>query len=809
MGGTASLIRPFLRLMGFSSLSSIRCLIRQAFQLAALVILICGFSSISASAQDFEGKRVTSVDFRYEGGRDVDEARLRNSIELRSGSTYKTDTIDNDIKALYESGLVDDVRVLAEPVGGGVRVVYAVVTRSQIVGVGFVGNTVYNDTKLAKESKLKAGGALSDQLILDARDNLENFYEESGYPDVSISYRIQPAPNGNGSELIFLIEEGEKNEIRKIRFEGNTTFDDRTLRRQMNIKEKSFWSFFTRAGRFEADSLDENLEAVLDYYRSKGYLRVSSPGIRREPVGDGRVDIVVPINEGQKYTVKGVAFGRMTVFSEDELYPAMTLKGGDAYNSKKMRADMTTIRSYYGSRGYADATVTPDIRDAGPNQVNVIYRITEGSRFRVGSVNIQGNVTTQDRVIRREVPLKPGDWFNSVEMDTTKSRLDGLQYFSDVRVNSAPSGRGGNYRDVDILVQERRTGSLSAGIGFSSIDNVVGFLNLEQANFDLFNPWSFTGAGQRFAMSLRVGSERNDFTVSLTEPWFMGRQLALTGELFYQNSTFYSDFYEQKNMGGAISIRKPLTERSYMTAEYRLETIDIDLDPAVFALNAAQVPPPPASPNSLLIAEGGSYVRSALSANWIYDSRDALIETRTGEKLDIGVTYTGTFLGGDVDTYGLTILGSKYWNLAWDSILSVNGELAFIDATSGTVPIFDRLYLGGARTLRGFEFRDVGPRDPVTGEVVGGRSLGFLSVEYTVPVIDNVRLAAFYDLGFVNPGAWDPDPSDLYHDVGFGVRLKLPISPVPIALDYAIPIDSPDPLADQGGRFNFSLNYTY
>ncbi len=767
-----------------------------------------GFGAGEVSGQDFEGKNVTSVDFRYEGdSRAVDEARLRNYIQLRSGSTYKTDTIDNDIRSLYESGFVDDVRVLAEPVGGGVRVVYAVVPRSEIVGVGFVGNTVFSDTKLAKASELKAGGALSDQMILDARENLENHYEESGYPDVVISHRVQPSPAGNGSELIFVIEEGQKNEIRDIRFEGNSTFDDRTLRRQMSVKEKGLLSFFTRSGRFEVDQLDEDLESVLDYYRSKGYLRASSPGIRREPVGDGRVDLVIPISEGDKYTVKGVGFGRMTVFNEEELYPALTLQGGDAYNSKKMRADMTTIRSYYGSRGYADATVTPDIRDAGPNQVNVIYRITEGKRFRVGNVNIEGNIKTQDRVIRREVPLKPDDYFNSVELETTQSRLEGLQYFDPVSVTSSPSARGGNYRDVDILVNERRTGSISAGIGFSSIDNVVGFVNLEQSNFDILNPWSFTGAGQRFAMNLRLGSERTDFSISLTEPWFLGQQLALTGELFYRDSQYFSDFYEQTNAGAAISVRKPLTEHTYMTAEYRIENVEIDLDPGVAVLSAASVGA--GGPPSLLLPEAGDYLRSAISANWIYDTRDALIVPREGTKLDVGVSVAGTFLGGDVDTYGLNLRGQHYWNLRWDSILSVQGELAFVDATSGTVPIFDRLYLGGARTLRGFDFRDVGPRDPVTGEVVGGQSLGFFSVEYTVPIIDNVRLAAFYDLGFVNSSAWDPDPSDLYHDVGVGVRLKLPVSPVPIALDYAIPVESPDPAADQGGRFQFSLQYEY
>jgi outer membrane protein insertion porin family len=538
-------------------------------------------------------------------------------------------------------------------------------------------------------------------------------------------------------------------------------------------------------------------------------LRASSPGIRREPVGDGRVDLVIPINEGEKYTVKGLGFGRMTVFTPEELYPVLTLKDGDPYNSKKMRADMTSVRSYYGSRGYADATVTPDIRDAGPNQVSVVYRITEGSRYRVGEVNIEGNTKTQDRVIRREVPLKPGDYFNSVETETTKARLEGLQYFNTVQVNSSTSSRGGGYRDVDILVDERRTGSISGGVGFSSIDSIVGFVRLEQTNFDIMNPWSFTGAGQRFSADLRIGTETIDAGVSLVEPWFMGQKLALGGELFYRDSQYYSDFYEQTNAGGATTLRKPLTENTYISGEYRLEQVSIDLDPSVYTLSAASVGRVPPGPPSLLIPEAGDYIRSAIGANWVYDTRDSAIETREGSKIDIGVSLAGTFLGGDVDTVGLDILGSRYWNLKWDSILSIKGELAFVDATSGTVPIFDRLYLGGGQTLRGFEFRDVGPRDPVTQEVVGGQSLGFLSLEYTVPVVDNVRLAAFYDLGFVNASSWDVDMSNLYSDIGIGVRLRLPISPVPLALDYAIPIDSPDPIADKGGQFNFSLNYEY
>ncbi len=199
-----------------------------------------------------------------------------------------------------------------------------------------------------------------------------------------------------------------------------------------------------------------------------------------------------------------------------------------------------------------------------------------------------------------------------------------------------------------------------------------------------------------------------------------------------------------------------------------------------------------------------------MTLNYLYDNRDSTITPRSGEKFDISLTMAGGIFGGDVDTITFSALGSKYWNLKWDTILSVNGELAFVDSISGDVPVFERLFLGGGRTLRGFEFRDIGgTRDIPTNEVLGGQSLAFLSTEYTIPIIETVRAAVFYDIGYVNSGSWDIAPDDVYSDIGVGVRIKLPISPVPLALDYAIPVSSPDDEADKGGQFNFYLNYEY
>jgi outer membrane protein insertion porin family len=761
-------------------------------RLALIAMFFLGIFAGHILAQDFEGKNISEVAVRYRDAKTVDEARIRNLMSTKAGTQYRAESLDKDIKTLFESGLIDDVRFLAEPVGDSVRVIVEVLTRPAINGVGFVGNTIFSDQKLAKETKLKSGGAMSDSQILEARRNIEKYYQEYGYPDVLVTHRMQETGQPGLSDLIFVIEEGSKNEVRKIRFEGNTVFSTAELKKEMKTKEKGWFSWLTKSGRFESYQLDEDLDAVIDYYRSNGYLRASSQGMRRDPVGDGRVDLVIPISEGEKYTVAGISFGIMSVFNEEELYPSMTLNGGDAYSSAKMRDDIKTIRSFYGSRGYADAVVSPDIKDAGPNRVTVKYQITEGARVKVGRVNIQGNTKTKDKVIRREVPLKPSDWFNTVELETTKARLDNLQYFADVQATGNPGGAG--YRDVDILVEERNTGSVGVGIGFSSIDNVVGFLTLEQSNFDIMNPWNFTGGGQRFGMNLRAGSERSEFSVSLVEPWFLDQRLALGGELFYRQSQYFSDVYDQTNMGASIYIRKPLTEKSSLKLEYRLEEVGIDVESGA---------------SSAFLAEDGDFLRSAVTLNYLYDNRDSTIITRTGERLDVALTMASSILGGDLDTITLSAQGAKYWNLKWDTILSVNGELAFVDALDGEVPIFERMFLGGGRTLRGFEFRDIGgPRD-VSGEVLGGRSLAFATVEYTIPIVETVRAAAFVDAGFVNTDSWDIGPDDVYSDFGLGIRLKLPISPVPLALDYAIPVSSPDDNADKGGQFQFYLNYQY
>jgi len=759
---------------------------------------LAGFSALIAMqplvAQDFEGKKITGVDVTFSGPKTVDAARIRNFMSIREGQLYDSSKLDDDIRSLYESGLVDDVRFLAEQSDSGVRLIAEVATRPSLAGVGFVGNTVFSDRKLAKESGLEAGGPLSDQKIISARRKIEEAYQSSGYPDVDVNYRSQESEQQGYADLVFVIEEGVRNEVRKIRFEGNQAFSDIDLRREMGTKQKNIWSFFTKAGKLDNDRFEEDLDKIVDFYRSNGYLRARVGDVQRIPVKDGRLDLSIPIEEGVKYTVAGVGFGKMSVFTAEELMPALRLTGGKAYSAKKMRDDIQTIRSYYGSKGYADASIVPDIRDAAGDSVNIIYKVSEGGRYKVGRVNIAGNTKTKDNVIRRELPLKPGDNFNSADLSPTRKRLENLQFFNSVQVLGKGSSQAG-YRDLDIEVEEGNTGSLGLGVGLGSDDGVVGFVNVEQRNFDIQNPPRFTGGGQKFSASLRLGSERQEARVSLYEPWFLGKKLGLGGELFFSSAQFFSDTYDQENAGGRVWLRTPIDKHSYAQFEYRLENIEIDLDNDT-----------PATSQFVTRGFEGDFTRSALSASYNRNTQDSNLIVRKGGRLEAELEVA---FGGDVELYKASISGAHYWNMRWDTIFSLQGEFVTVDDYGGNeVPVFDRLALGGSSNLRGFDVRDVGPRDTgETDDVFGGQTSGFISAEVTFPIVENIRGAAFYDVGFVQEDAWDFGASDLYSDIGLGLRLYLPLGP--LAIDYAFPVSSPDDLADEGGRFNFYLNFAY
>lgn len=756
------------------------------FLLLGLVIVF----SHGARAQSVEGTTITGIDVSYVGPQTVSKERVLANMRTKVSTPYSETTVEEDIRGLYDTGKVQNVRIFGQPSGGGVRVQVILATRALVTEIEIDGAQKLNAQSVRKQVKFKIPGPSDAEKLEEGREAINDYYQRKGFTDVKVDLQLVNNEERGTARAVYTVNEGEKGAVRAIRFEGNKTFSDRKLRKQMKTKAKTPIAFFDKSGRLDQAQLQQDLDSIREFYQNHGYIDVAIPEVRQERSSSG-LRLVIVINEGAQYHVRQLSFSGQTETNEQKLRAIIKMKEGAVYSPETLTADTKSINDGYGTGGFVDVDVRPEGTPAGAGLVDLHYTITEGERSFVERVNIVGNTRTKDKVIRREVLVLPGDVYNTVRVDVSKQRLENLGYFE--KVDTFPEQTGiPSRRNLLVQVQEKRTGSLQFGAGYSTIDSIIGFVEFSQGNFDLLNWPSFTGAGQKFRARAQFGSQRQDYEVSLTEPYFLGYRLSLGGEVFYHGASFLSSIYDERDYGFSLTTRVPLTTFTYTSLTYRLEEVEI------FNVNSTA--------SSLIQIEAGTRLKSELTPSYVYDTRDNVFLTHHGHRFILTPHVAGGFLGGDVQTYGFDFQASQYFTLPLDNILLLNGEVAVIDAWGGgsEVPIFDRLFLGGSNDLRGFNYRDVGPRDP-NGEPLGGRSLARFTIEDTIPIIPKVRFAIFYDTGFVHSDAYDFDTAGLAGDVGVGVRLDLPVGP--LRLDYGFPIKG-----DQGsssGKFNFSVGYQF
>lgn len=746
------------------------------------------------------GPIVREIAVEYVGAPSISRERVMANLATKVGQPYSERAAEQDIRALYATGGVANVRMFAEPLGDGVKVTVLLQGRPVIEEILIEGAEQVPMNRVRREIGSKVGDVVSEERVEDDRQKILKIYEDRNFSDVDVQYRVQEIEGTNRVRVIFSIIEGPKMVVRRITFVGNESILSRDIRRVMKTKPQDILTIFNKSGRILPSQVEEDRAAIRTLYQNRGFADVEVPDIQTQPLqGDG-VELIVTIVEGIQYRVNNVAVEGVNIVPTEEVLARMQMLGGQLFTPKGMGDDLRALRDFYGTRGYVDMMAIPEVLPAGPGAVDLTYRVDEGVQSYVNLINIQGNTRTQDRVIRRELALKPGDVFDTTLVDVSRKRLDNLNYFS--RVDTAPTdtivpGR----KDLNVIVEEKRTGSFNFGVGFSTIDSLLGFAELQQTNFDLFNWPNFTGGGQRFRIRGQYGLQRRDFVIALTEPWFLGYKLSVGVEAYYRDANFLSSVYDQANYGVAFQARKQVWRALAARGEYRIEGIriyDVDTDDVGIEIEEA----------------AGNYTKSALTGALIWDTRDSLFLTRRGEVVELEGFISGGFLGGTVQDYGLSLSASKYFPLPFDLIFQVKGQVAVVDGWGGSqnsdeygdgVPIFDRLYLGGANNMRGFNFREVGPVD-VDENPIGGNSLAYITFELTFPIVTRVRGAVFTDAGFVNRSAYDFSTSGANVDIGIGLRLDLPIGP--IRVDYGIPVIY-DAWNGPPGKFNFNIGYQF
>src|SRR4029077_8721338 len=511
---------------------------------------------------------VRSIEVQYSGPATVSKERILAQIRTAVGQQYSDSTVEDDIRSLYKTGTIQNVRIFAQPESDGVKVIIAVQTRQVLRELVIDGAHRVSAKKLRKEIGVRLNTPVNEDDLQKARQKIIETYQSKGFTDVAVNFRIEPIDESKGTaRVIYTVNEGVKGAVKGFEFEGNEHFSDRVLKKQMKTRGKTLIAFVDKSGRLDEAQLQQDLDKIKEFYQDKGYVDVEVQELRRERK-KGPLLITVGIKEGTLYHVNKLTFAGYKQTSEQKIRAVLKMKEGSVYSPKQLHDDAKAVADAYGSGGYVDLWVVPQGTPVGGGLIDVNYKIEEGNRSFVERINIIGNTRTKDKVIRREVLIKPGDVFNTVRVETTKKRLENLGYFAKVETYPEDTGVPGR-KDLTIQVEEKRTGALSFGGGFSTIDQLVVFAELTQGNFDLMNWPGFTGAGQKFRLRMQLGTQRKDLVLALTEPYFLDRHLSLGGQAFFTEANYLSSVYDQRNYGGSVELRKPLTPYIYMTLGYR------------------------------------------------------------------------------------------------------------------------------------------------------------------------------------------------------------------------------------------------
>ena len=745
---------------------------------------------------------IENIEIEFEGFKSVSDGYVMGYLQLREGLPYSSVLADQSIRSLYATNRFEFVEIKVEEAEeGAVRVILELVPKFTIGSITFDGSDRYSSDRLIEESEISIGIPLDEYSVAAAARKIQEYYVKKGFPESSVNYRMIKDSETGFANVIFDIVESRKLSIKSIDFEGNVSVNDKKLRGVLKTKRHNWLSWLTGSGKFLEAEFAEDLQNLRQKYQDLGYLDVviDPEAVRFEYPKDKKMRVVITIKEGQRYSLGEFTIEGMTIFTSEELMRNIRLVSGNPFSPSKVDEAASALREYYTSRGYLEAFARAERQsNMETRAIDVVFKINESEKFYVESIKVEGNTKTKTRVIVRELALRPSDVFDLNRMKTSEQRLQNTRFFRDVRLSPEVTDIPGR-RDLSVNVEETHTGNLSFGVGFGSVESARIFFETKQGNFDIFNPSNgFQCDGQKFRLRLSTGSQSNLALITFEEPWLFEQRLAFGVELFRTESDYQSSDYNELRTGFELYLRRRLFELVEGRLSYRLEFVDI------FDVAGDGVDPLDNVADVFQEAEGESVV-SKVGLTLLRDSRDSVLFTRKGSRTTIETELAG--LGGDINYVKFEARTAQFFPTFdyLEQTVSILGRLGSVlpYGDSETVPFYDRFYLGGPETLRGFDYRDVGPRDnDDPSEPIGGNTYGMLSFEYSFRLAEPFALVAFYDMGFVNKDEFDFNLTDFASNWGIGARIMLMGSP--LKLDLGIPIN--DPAGDASGtQFNFSF----
>ncbi len=764
------------------------------FIVGATVLLLSGLAHVWGQSSSV----VEAIKIKHVGPPAANEELIRANIRTEVGDKYSELSINDDVRNLYQTGYFYQIRVTEKQGKKGVILTYVLQGKPTLTDLRIEGNEQFSNKKLRKKIESEVGEPLDEQTLFQDVQAIQDFYEKKGYQRTEVEYVLDINEEEGRGTATFKISEHPKVRIKKVKFIGAEAFKQGKLRNKIKTRRHWFLSWLTGGGKLKEDQLQTDKERLRQFYQNKGYIDFRIKRVERDYQTPKKLVLKFHIFEGEQYEVGAIEIQGNGVFSDREIREALEMKVGEIFSPKGLSQDKENIRDLYGAEGYIDIGLQA-VQNANTKQgtMDLVYKIEEKEKSYIEKINVQGNTKTKDYVIRRELAVSPGETFDMVRVKRSRNRLEGLNYFESVDTRPEET-EVPNRKNLVVDVKEKNTGNISVGAGFSTVDNIVGFVEMSQGNFDLFNPPYFAGGGQKFRVRMQLGTRRQDYQVTFVEPWLLGKKLEFSVDLYHRQLDFVSNEYDERRTGGSLSLTKALwTEQFRGSVSYTLEEVDLEFEEdSGFS-------------QSLIDAEEGSRLVSKMGFGLTYDTRGGGFLPSNGQRTELSTEVAGGPFGGDSDFYKVELSSAWYFPGFFEGhVWEILGRSGVTESygRSDRVPLFDRFFLGGAYNLRGFDFREVGPRDPGNNEPIGGNTFWFGSVEYSIPVIERLRVATFYDIGNVVPDAYDPDFGGYSDNVGLGLRLNLPIGP--LRLDYGIPITDGDGLGRSSGEFQFSVGYT-
>ncbi len=708
------------------------------------------------------------ADIKVKGNDRIEADAVKGAAKSKKGEILKAEQVSEDIRSIYKLGYFEKVDAEVADSAAGRVLTFIVQENPSVQEVRINGHKKIKEKDILAAIATKPYTVLQRNVVSEDVQKIIKLYQQKGYYNAEIASKIDFPKDPRKASVSFNIKENKKVYIKKINFVGNKNFSPRKLRGVMQTKQKSILSLITDRGILQRDILETDTDRLTAFYHDEGYMdaKVSAPDAALK---DNGFHITIAIEEGQRYKVTNIDLtGDELEKSDTKIMKKLKLKPKSYFSREKVRSDIDLVTKAYMNEGYARVEVDPQIkRDQEEHTTNITFKVVKKDVIRIGQIYVTGNTKTRDNVIRRELKISEGDVFSAKKIEDSLTRLKKLDYFEDVAITPTDTDQR-EIMNLHVKVKEKMTGQISVGGGYSSDDGLFTSGQVQQRN--LF------GKGQYIALKGYLGQEAQRYMLSFTEPWLFGRPIS-AGVDVYNWIRAYQDFTKDA-IGFRLRAGYPVGQYSRISGYYMFEkakAYDINK-------NLSQ-----AAKDSLALFNW----KSSVGFSFERDTTDHPFLPTKGTYVGAAAEYTGKAIGADYDVFKHEYKAGIYHPLFLSLIGHIRGEVGFLH-TSGSafddLPLWERYFLGGINSLRGWEFAEVGPRD-FRGNVIGGTSYAVANIEVLFPVMEKygIRGVVFFDAGNAfNAGDKITDIDKYRKDVGAGLRWNSPFGPLRIEIGYPL-----------------------